>query len=238
VSGTRLENRVAIVTGGARGIGRAIADAFRSEGAQVVIADRDASSVGDFEAIEMDVRDEGGHGRLVEAVLERHGRIDVMVNNAGIATAAPVREMTLDLWREMLDVDLTGVFLGCRAVLPRMVEQRFGRIINVASQLGLRGAPGLAHYCAAKAGVLGLTKALAREVAELGITVNAVCPGPTETDILRDVPGDVLEGIRQEIPLKRFASVDEIAPVVVLLASDEGSYFTGATLNVSGGHVM
>lgn len=234
----RLEGRVAIVTGGARGIGRAIVDAFQAEGAAVVVADRDPVDGASAESVRMDVRHEADHARLVDHVLGRHGRIDIMVNNAGIATAETVERMPLELWQEMLDVDLTGVFLGCRAVLPAMRARQYGRIINVASQLGLRGAPTLAHYAAAKAGVLGLTKSLAREVAEDGITVNAICPGPTDTEILRGISHDVLEGIRREVPLKRFARSDEIAPVAVLLASEDGGYFTGSTLNVSGGHVM
>jgi 3-oxoacyl-[acyl-carrier protein] reductase len=162
----------------------------------------------------------------------------VLVNNAGIAHAADVVDMTLADWNRVLAVDLTGVFLCTRAVLPTMIGQSAGRIVNIGSQLGLRGAPALTHYSAAKSGVHGFTKALAREVAQHNITVNAIAPGPIDTDILADIDEETMAGILAEIPLGRLGKVGEIAPVAVLLASDEGSYFTGSVVNVSGGHVM
>jgi len=242
----RLDGRVAIVTGAARGIGRGIAEAFAAEGAVVIVADRDAAggeaiakALGSpAEAVAVDVADEASVGALLASVLERHGRVDVLVNNAGIATSAEVAEMPLATWAETIAVDLTGVFLCSRAVLPAMLARGSGRIVNVGSQLGLRGAPSLAHYCAAKAGVHGFTKALAREVADKGITVNAIAPGPIDTDILASIDEETMAGIVAEIPLGRVGRVEEIAPTAVLLASDEGSYYTGSVLNVSGGHVM
>jgi 3-oxoacyl-[acyl-carrier protein] reductase len=240
----RLEDKVAIVTGAARGIGRGIAVAFAAEGAAVVVADRDgagaervAAEVGG-RAVEVDVSAEADVGRMAGEALDVYGRIDVLVANAGIATSAAVVEMSLAQWQETLAVDLTGVFLCTRAVLPAMLEQGSGRIVAIGSQLGLRGAPALAHYSAAKAGVHGFTKALAREVASHGITVNAIAPGPVDTDIIRDIDEATMAGILAEIPLGRLGRVEEIAPVAVLLASDEGAYFTGAVVNVSGGHVM
>ncbi len=242
----RLAGRVSIVTGGGRGIGRAIAEAFVAEGALVVVADRDAelggatalAIGGGTVAVPTDVADEASVARLVEQVVATHGRIDVLVNNAGIASSAEVADMSLARWAETIAVDLTGVFLCSRAVLPGMIERRSGRIVNVGSQLGLRGAPALAHYCAAKAGVHGFTKALAREVAAHGITVNAIAPGPIDTDILASIDEETMAGILAEIPLGRLGRVEEIAPTAVLLASDEGAYYTGSVLNVSGGHVM
>ena len=240
----RLDGKIAIVTGAARGIGRGIALAFAKEGASLVVVDRDGEGAERVAkeirglAVQADVSREADVARMAEETLAAFGRIDVLVNNAGIATASEVVDMPLAQWEEMLAVDLTSVFLCSRAVLPAMIEQRSGRIINTGSQLGLRGAPTLAHYSAAKAGVHGFTKALAREVARYGITVNAIAPGPIDTDILGQIDEERMEEIRREIPLGRIGRVEEITPTVVLLASDEGSYYTGSTLNVSGGHVM
>jgi 3-oxoacyl-[acyl-carrier protein] reductase len=240
---------VAIVTGAARGIGRAIAEALAAEGARVVVADRDgdgaaqvadALTAGGARALGLcvDVAVEEDAQRLADETLAAFGTVDVLVNNAGVASAAPLVDTGLDEWNRVLAVDLTGVFLCSRAVAPAMIAQGSGRIVNVGSQLGLRGAPNLAAYCAAKAGVHGLTKALARELAPHGITVNAVAPGPVDTEILADVDPGTMAGILAEIPLGRVARVEEIAPIVVLLASAGGSYFTGSVVNVSGGHVM
>jgi 3-oxoacyl-[acyl-carrier protein] reductase len=243
-----LDGRIAIVTGGARGIGRGIAAAFTREGAAVVIADLDLAGAetvaAELEsggaralALAVDVSSEEDAARMAEETLAAFDRIDVLVNNAGIAGAGTLAELSLEEWNRVVAVDLTGVFLCSRAVLPAMIAQGGGRIINVGSQLGLRGAPGLAHYCAAKAGVHGLTKALAREVATHGILVNAIAPGPIDTELLADVDEETMAGILAEIPLGRVGTVDEIAPVAVLLAS-AGTYFTGSVVNVSGGHVM
>jgi 3-oxoacyl-[acyl-carrier protein] reductase len=240
----RLEGKVAIVTGAGRGIGRGIAVAFAAEGSRVAVVDRDgegaartAAEIGG-RAVLADVSSEIDVERMVEEVLSAFERVDVLVNNAGVATTGEVTKLSLARWEETLAVDLTGVFLCSRAVLPAMIAQGSGRIVNIGSQLGLRGAPGLAHYSAAKAGVHGFTKALAREVARHGITVNAIAPGPVETELVAGLPEETMAEIRSEIPLARFARVEEIAPTAVLLASDEGAYYTGSVLNVSGGHVM
>jgi len=246
---TKLAGRTAIVTGAAAGIGREIARALSAERASVVAADRDgdgaarvaaqlSTSAAPSVGVTADVSVEGDVQRLVDETLSRFGRIDVLVNNAGIAASSTLVETDLDEWNRILAVDLTGVFLCSRAVTPTMIAQGGGAIVNIGSQLGLRGAPNLAAYCAAKAGVHGLTKALARELAPHGIRVNAVAPGPVDTDILADVDPETMAGILAEIPLGRVARVEEIAPVVVLLASEGGAYFTGSVVNVSGGHVM
>lgn len=240
----RLQGKVAIVTGAARGIGRGIALAFAAEGASVATADRDgagaervADEIGGL-AVRADVTSETDVARMVEETLTALGRIDVLVNNAGIATSAEVVDMPLAQWEETLAVDLTGVFLCSRAVLPTMIEQGSGRIVNIGSQLGLRGAASLAHYSAAKGGVHAFTKALAREVARHGITVNAIAPGPIDTELVAGLDEETMAAILAEIPLGRLGRVEEIAPTAVLLASDEGAYYTGSVLNVSGGHVM
>ena len=241
--------RVAIVTGGARGIGLGIARGLAREGAIVVVLDIDGaeadSVAGDRDrgpgiarAIAADVSDEAEVAGAVEQVVSSYGRIDVLVNNAGIARQTPTVDMSLREWLEVINTNLTGVFLCTRAVLPTMVAQASGSIVNIGSQLGLTGAAGMAHYTAAKAGIHGFTKALAREVAGLGVRVNAVAPGPVETANLASFSPAFRETLRNEIPLRRFAEVDDIVPTVLLLASDGGSYYTGSVLNVSGGHVM
>jgi 3-oxoacyl-[acyl-carrier protein] reductase len=245
----KLDGRVAIVTGSASGIGRGIAEAFAEEGAAVAVADLNETGAqavaegitgrgGRAAAIGVDVTD----GRLVDQMVDRTlselGGIHIVVNNAGIDTVSTLVEMPLSMWQHMMDVNLTSVFICTKAVLPTMIEQRFGRIINMGSQLGLEGTDRMVHYCAAKAGVHGFTKALAYEVAQYNINVNAIAPGPIETPLLRSIPADWLEKKKASIPLGRFGRVEEITPTAVLLASDGGSYYTGATLNVSGGDVM
>jgi len=245
----KLDGRVAIVTGAASGIGRGIAEAFADEGAAVALADKNEPGASDVAqgiagrggravAIWVDVTDETAVAQMVERTLAELGGIDILVNNAGIDTVSTVVDMPLAMWQQMLDVNLTSLFLCTRAVLPTMIAQRSGRIINIGSQLGLEGTDRMAHYCAAKAGVHGFTKALAYEVAPYAINVNAIAPGPIRTPLLETIPEDWLEKKRASIPLGRFGRVEEITPTAVLLASDGGSYYTGATLNVSGGDVM
>jgi 3-oxoacyl-[acyl-carrier protein] reductase len=245
----KLDGRYAIVTGAASGIGRGIAEAFAEEGAAVAVADKNESGAADVAreivdrgghaiTIEVDVTDADAVTQMVERTLAEFGGIDILVNNAGIDTVSTLVEMPLAMWQQMVDVNLTSVFLCTRAVLPTMIEQRSGRIINMGSQLGLEGTDRMVHYCAAKAGVHGFTKALAYELAPYNINVNAIAPGPIHTPLLDSIPDDWLEKKKASIPLGRFGRVEEVTPTAVLLASDGGSYYTGATLNVSGGDVM
>jgi 3-oxoacyl-[acyl-carrier protein] reductase len=189
-------------------------------------------------AVAVDVTDAIAVEQMVATTIERFRSLHVLVNNAGICSVSEVVDMPLEQWREVIDTDLTGVFLCSKAALPPMIEQRWGRIINIGSQLALKGTDTMAHYCAAKAGVHGFTRALSHEVAAYNITVNVIAPGPIETDMLAADPQQWLDRKRAEIPLGRFGRVEEVAPTAVLLASDGGSYYTGSTLNVSGGDVM
>ena len=237
------------MTGAGRGIGRAIALAFAREGAAVAVLDRRedlaAEAVREAEAlgakttvVTADVAAEDSVNAAIKAAEDALGGIDVLVNNAGIDTNSLVRDMPTAMWDEMMAVNLRSVFLCTRAVLPGMIERRWGRIINISSQLAHKGAAEMAHYAAAKAGVIGFTRSLAYEVAADGITVNAICPGPIDTELFRAIPEAWRKRKLAELPIRRAGTVDEIAPTAVLLASDEGSYYVGATLNPNGGDVM
>lgn len=241
-----LHDRVALVVGGASGIGASIARAFAADGALVVVADRDAErasstavAVAAAGSAALDVRDAASVEAAVQGVLAQHGRIDVLVNSAGILTESPLVEMSPEVWQETIDIDLTGVFLCCRSVVPHMVAARSGRVINIASQLGIKGGRGLVHYSAAKAGVIGLTKALALEVAEHGVLVNAIAPGPIDTPMVEGISEQWKAAKRADLPLGRFGVADEVAPTAVLLASDPGgNLYVGQTLGPNSGDVM
>jgi 3-oxoacyl-[acyl-carrier protein] reductase len=245
----KLDTKMALVTGGARGIGRAIAHAFAREGAAVAVldlrkddAERTVREIGGANAsaiaVAADVGDEAQVKSAVDQVEAAFGRIDILVNNAGIDSTSQVVDMPTEMWDEMIRVNLRSIFLCTRAVLPGMVQRKWGRIINMSSQLAHKGAADMAHYAAAKAGVLGFTRSLAYEVAREGVTVNAICPGPIDTELFRNIPEAWRKRKLAELPLARAGTVDESAPTAVMLASDEGSYYIGASLNPNGGDVM
>ena len=245
----RLTGKRCLVTGAGRGIGRAIALAFAREGAAVAVLDRREDLAAEVAAllreqgataaaVTGDVSQEASVNAGIAAARDALGGIDVLVNNAGIDTNSRVVDMPVAMWDEMMAVNLRSVFLCTRAVLPEMIERRRGRIINISSQLAHKGAAEMAHYAAAKAGVIGLTRSLAYEVAADGITVNAICPGPVDTELFRDIPEAWRRRKLAELPIGRAGTVEEIAPTAVLLASDEGSFYIGATLNPNGGDVM
>jgi 3-oxoacyl-[acyl-carrier protein] reductase len=245
----RLTGKRCLVTGAGRGIGRAIALAFAREGASVAVLDRREDLAAEAATalralgakaavVTADVAQEESVTAGIAAAQDALGGIDVLVNNAGIDTNSRVIDMPVAMWDEMIAVNLRSVFLCTRAVLPGMVERRWGRIISISSQLAHKGAAEMAHYAAAKAGVIGFTRSLAYEVAQDGITVNAICPGPIDTELFRNIPEAWRKRKLAELPIGRAGTVDEIAPTAVLLASDEGSYYIGATLNPNGGDVM
>ncbi|MBV9749548.1 MAG: SDR family oxidoreductase [Acetobacteraceae bacterium] len=245
----RLTGKRCLVTGAGRGIGRAIALAFAHEGAAVAVLDRREDLAAEtatalkhlgakIAVVTADVAQEDSVNAGIAAAQDALGGIDVLVNNAGIDTNSRVADMPVAMWDEMMAVNLRSVFLCTRAVLPGMVGRRWGRIINISSQLAHKGAAEMAHYAAAKAAVIGFTRSLAYEVAQDGITVNAICPGPIDTELFRNIPEAWRKRKLAELPIGRAGTVDEIAPTAVLLASDEGSYYVGATLNPNGGDVM
>ena len=226
---TGLEQRRVLVVGGAGGIGAAIAEAFRDTGATVLTADLGGAD------LDVDLTD----GDSVQAMATAAGPIDVLVNSAGILTESPLTTMSLQQWQQTIDIDLTGVFLACRHIVPGMVERGWGRVINIASQLGIKGGVGLTHYSAAKAGVLGLTKALALEVAPHNVLVNAIAPGPIDTAMVDGITEDWKIAKRRELPLGRFGVPAEVAPTAVLLASEPGgNLYVGQTLGPNSGDVM
>jgi 3-oxoacyl-[acyl-carrier protein] reductase len=244
-----LAGRVAIVTGGSRGIGLASARLLAEDGASVVVSGRDAGRL-DAATRELEsagapvlgvvadaVRREDAE-RLVEATRERFGRIDVLVNNAGMTRDQLLVRMRDEDWDQVLDTNLRGVFLMTRAAGKVMMRQRSGRIINISSAAGAMGNPGQVNYSAAKAGVIGLTKAAARELAHWKILVNAIAPGLIETDMTVSLGAEAREALLAQVPLRRSGEVREVAEVVRFLAGDGASYITGQTIHVNGGLYM
>jgi 3-oxoacyl-[acyl-carrier protein] reductase len=247
--GKPLAGRTAVVTGGTRGIGLAIARALAEDGASVVVSGRDAarleSAVSELEGlgaaavgVTADQSKREDCDRLVDAAKEQFGRIDVLVNNAGITRDQLLVRMKDDEWDQVVNTNLRGVFLMTRAAAKSMMRQKTGRIINITSTAGAMGNPGQVNYSAAKAGVIGFTKAAARELAHWNILVNAVAPGLIETDMTAGLPGAAREALLQQVPLKRIGAAREVAEVVRFLAGDGAAYVTGQTIHVNGGLYM
>jgi len=243
----RLQNKIAIITGGASGMGACAAQLFAQEGAKVVIGDIDGQKANDVAsrveqaggrclAVELDVVDEQQVQRLVEVMLREFQRIDILINCVGVAEFAPTEQITLQQWRRVLDVNLTGVFLCCREVGKVMIGQKSGKIVNFASTGGLSGVPYMVHYTAAKHGIVGLTKALAVEWGKYNIHVNCICPGATATPMLIESTSEEYRAERsRRVPLQRLAKPEEQARVALFLASSESDYINGASICVDGG---
>lgn len=246
-----MKGKVAVVTGGGRGIGKAISARLVDAGARVVVADVDEDSAlqtakelagpsDDVIGSLVDVGLEESVSSLMQMVVETFGKIDILVNNAGIMYRTRLMDISLSEWERTIQINLTGVFLCTKAVLPIMRESEFGRIVNISSSAGRSiSTLGGAHYTASKTGLLGLTRAAAKEVAPLGITVNAICPGLIETKMaLKTTTPEELQKFLDSFPVQRLGSPEEIGHLVVFLCSNEAAYITGASLDINGGDLM
>jgi len=244
-----LKGKRAIVTGAGSGIGRAIALKLAERGAAVLVNDVDPETAS---ATAREIEERGGKAlsaggdvsrgedvrEMVRLCIEELGGVEILVNNAGIARSALLINLTEEQWDEVMNVNLKGVFLCTKAVIPHMMKRRYGKIINISSIYGRIGAIGDSNYCAAKAGVIGFTKSVAKELARYNINVNVVLPGLIDTPLLRGIPEKYLGPMIKEIPLKRVGVPEDIAGVVAFLASDEAGYLTGAAIEVTGGWNM
>ena len=245
-----LEGKVAVVTGASRGIGRAIAQVLAQRGADVVCGDRleeqarttaaeIATATGRrTSGCLVDVADAQSAKGFIECALERMGRVDILVNNAGITRDNLIMRIGEEDWDAVIDVNLKGAFNCCKAVVRPMMKQRYGRIVNITSVVGLAGNAGQANYAASKAGLIGLTKSLAKELGSRNITVNAVAPGFVTTALTENLPQELKDGAIKNTPLGRFGAPQDIANAVAFFASDEASFITGQVLSVDGGMVM
>jgi NAD(P)-dependent dehydrogenase (short-subunit alcohol dehydrogenase family) len=240
--------RVAIVTGAARGLGRAAAERLHERGASVVVHVRDqarADAVAQFigeraYGVGVDIAADGASELIVQRTLDRFGRVDILVNNAALALTTRFPDLTPEEWRAALEVNLTVPFLLTRAVLPAMRAQQYGRIVNVSSSAGRTVSTlGGAHYTASKAGLLGLTRAAAKELGKFGITVNAVCPGMIDTELTREsASAETLDRLASSYPVPRLGTAVEVADLICFVASEEAGYITGTSLDITGGDLM
>jgi 3-oxoacyl-[acyl-carrier protein] reductase len=248
----KLQDKVALITGSSSGIGRGVAIVFAREGAKVIINYPGESEAQNAAAVRAEIERAGAQAlevradvsveheaqTLVETVQRNFGRVDILVNNAGIGNVARVEAMEPGRWDRMIAVNLRSVFLCTHFVLPIMYRQDYGRIINTASQLAYKGAAGLAHYCAAKAGIIAFTRSLAHEIGASNITANCVAPGATRTRMVEGLDRELMDSLVASIPKRRLATIDEIVPAYVFLASDEARHFVGQCLSPNGGDVM
>ncbi|VBB43415.1 3-oxoacyl-(acyl-carrier-protein) reductase FabG [uncultured Paludibacter sp.] len=242
----KLENKIAIITGGADGIGKATVEKFASEGAVVIVWDLNEEKGN--ETVES-ISKNGGKAEFMKVntavfaeveeatkkTVEKHGTLDIIINNAGITRDASIKKMTSELWQQVIDVNLTGVFNCCKCASDVMVEKGYGRIINASSVVALYGNFGQTNYVATKAGLIGMTKTLAKELGRKGITVNAVAPGFIATEMVKKMPSEVLKSMEEKVPVKRLGLPEEIASAYLFLASDDAAYINGAVLSVDGG---
>jgi 3-oxoacyl-[acyl-carrier protein] reductase len=241
-----LKGRVAIVTGGARGIGRAVAERLLRSGCSVAIWDADGqrleeelpilTALGDAGGTTVELTKEADIETALAETLKRFGKVDILVNNAGITGGnAPTWELSTTVWRRVIEVNLIAPYLLCRAIVPDMLKAGYGRIVNVASVAGKEGNPNASHYSASKAGLIGLTKSLAKELATEGILVNCVTPAAAKTDIFKQMKQEHIDYMLSKIPMNRFVEPEEVAALICWLASEECSFTTGAVFDISGG---
>lgn len=244
----KLDGKIAVVTGGSRGIGAAIAKELGRQGATVVInynhshehaqaVVEEIKAMGSSAiALQADISDAGPTKAFIEKTLEEFGRIDILVNNAGITRDRSFKKMTFEEWHKVIDTNLSSAFNTCKIALPAMLEQKYGRIINISSVIGQAGGFGQTNYASAKAGLIGFTKSLALETARAGITVNAICPGFIATEMVSEMPDTVLEAIVAQIPMKKLGTPEDVAKGVIFIC--ESDYMTGQSLNLNGGLYM
>lgn len=245
----RLENKIAVITGGAQGIGKATVKKFAEEGAVIIIWDvnkekasltiNELKSISDkIEFQKVDVTNLDSVSAAASEIVENHKKIEILINNAGITRDASFLKMTAEQWKQVLDVNLTGVFNCTKAVAPFMVENKFGKIVNTSSVVGLYGNFGQTNYVATKSGIIGMTKVWARELGRKGINVNAVAPGFIATEMITTIPEKVIETLKEKTPLGKLGDPEDIANAYLFLVSDEAKYITGTVLSVDGGLVI
>jgi 3-oxoacyl-[acyl-carrier protein] reductase len=246
----RLAGKIALVTGGGRGLGRGMAEGFAAEGASVIVNYvKDAAAAEavvtnikalgtDAIAVKADIGDENDVQSMVDAGVGKFGKIDILVNNAGILNSVPLAQMSIETWDQMIRIHLRGMFLCTRFVIPHMLKQKSGKIINVTGTFGIIGGADFTHLSAAKAGMIGFTKALAREVGKQGIHVNAIAPAIIRTDLYNFMPENVRDEIVGAYPLGRVGEVEDVVATALFLATKDSDFFTGQTLCPTGGDVM